>query len=138
MKHREPDDFLKEILADEALDTLRENSLAGGLATLRTKRRVRTVRTALAAGIPLLVLTALVLRTAPKPLPAIESARIATVTNLPNIKIYPATAAKDPTPIPTISDDELLALFKDQSVGLLGTPGQQRLMVFPSPKVAMQ
>lgn len=138
MKHREPDDFLKEILADEALDTLRENSLAGGLATLRTKRRVRTVRTALAAGIPLLVLAALLLRTAPKPLPAIESARIATVTNLPNIKIYPATAAKDPTPIPTISDDELLALFKDQSVGLLGTPGQQRLMVFPSPKVAMQ
>lgn len=137
MKRSPQEDLLKEILADEALDAVRENALAGGLAALRARRRNRAVRTAVFLGAPLVILSALVLRPTTNINPAASVASAPTVAHA-SIKIYPATTPENSPPIAAISDEELLALFKDQSVGLLGTPGQQQLLVFNSTKVAMQ
>ena len=41
MNPHQQDDLLKEVFADETLDTLRQQSLASALAVLRTRQRRR-------------------------------------------------------------------------------------------------
>lgn len=138
MKRRQPEDLLQEIFADDALAALREESLAAGLAAQRDKRRARALRTTALAVVPLAILTAaLLLRTKPEiPAPAPRIVAAATVpTREPAIKIYPVVSAKDLPPVATISDEELLALFKDRDVALIGSAGHQKLVVFDQPNI---
>lgn len=130
MKHRNQDNLLKEVFADEALDALREDSLAQGLNALHQRRKNRAVRMAALSAIPLALLTALVLWHAPKSSTVTESPVIVASASTSAVKIYPATSAIAAPPIAAISDDELLAMFKDRSVGLLGSSGQQKLVFF--------
>jgi len=133
MKHREQNDFLKEIFADDELDSLREDSLAQGLSALRARRRVRAIRSAALMAIPLLALAAALLWHSPKNATVAQPpATVASSTPAP-IKFYPATNPSDAPPIATISDEDLLAMFKDRSVGLLGSAGQEKLVFFDKP-----
>jgi hypothetical protein len=49
------------------------------------------------------------------------------------VKFYSDEAAGGAPRVETISDEQLLALFKGRSVALLGSPGRQRLVVFNPP-----
>jgi hypothetical protein len=131
MNRPDHDDLLKEVFADEALDALRANSLGAGLAALRARRRNRALRLGALASVPVLALAAVWLNRAVQET-AIPQPTIAVVTAAPNptLKIYPAIAANDAPPVPTISDEELLALFPNRAVGLLGAPGHQQLVFF--------
>ena len=131
MNRRPQDDLLRDTFADGELDALREATLNRGLAAMRTKRRLRRLRTgALASVVVLLMAAPLYWRTPIAPAPAISAPKMASISSL---KIYPAVKAADVAPVPTISDKELLALYANRSVGLLGKPGQQKLVFFDAP-----
>jgi hypothetical protein len=133
MKHRRHDDLLKETFADGDLDALRESTLNRSLAALRIRRRLRMLRNGALVALPVLLLTAVMFWRAPSsPTPSV-SAPAVTVATIPVLKIYPAVTAAAVAPVPTISDQELLALFANRSVGLLGKPGQQKLVFFDQP-----
>jgi hypothetical protein len=128
MKHHPHDDLLKETFSDGELDALREASLHHGLDTLRTRRRLCTLRASTLIATPALLLLAILFWRAPStPLPITETQTSAAI---PSLKIYPAVNAANVAPVPTISDQELLALYANRSVGLLGKPGQQKLVFF--------
>jgi len=132
MKRNFHHDLLKETFADRELDALREATLNSGLAAQRSQRRLRMARNTTLAVAPVLLLLAATLwwHPATAPMPMISTAKIALI---PSLKIYPAVKTADMAPIPTISDQELLALYANRSVGLLGKPGQQKLVFFDQP-----
>ena len=132
MNRRPQDDLLRDTFADGELDALREATLARGLVTQRSKRRLRSARNTTLTVVPVLLLlvAAFCWRTSTAPTPGISSSKIASI---PPLKIYPAATVADAPPIPTISDKELLALYAYRSVGLLGKPGQQKLVFFDAP-----
>jgi hypothetical protein len=132
MKRLEPDDLLKEVFADEGLDALRESSLGHGLAALRSRRRHRAWRLGALAALPVLALATMLLWRSP-PDAVTPPAVVATAATNPALKIYPAVVASAAPPVPTISDEELLALFPNRPVGLLGEPGHQQLVFFDQP-----
>jgi len=135
MKRRDQEDFLKDVFADEGLDALRESTLARGLSTVRRRRNARAVGTFVLAGASLLVLAATMLWPRPKYLTVAQApVVVASTAAPPRIKIYPATVASDSPPIAIISDEELLNLFGDHPVALLGSAGRQRLVVFDKPQ----
>jgi hypothetical protein len=124
-----PDDnhLLKEILADERLSQLRANSLQQGLAAMRQARRKRfAARVAITlilggglwlAFVPPKSETRIALKSAPEA-PGKSSPRAAPKTS--SVKI--------------ISDEDLLALFPDRSVALIGSPGQQQFVFLDAPE----
>jgi len=131
MKHHRHDDLLRETFADRELESLREASLNRGLAAVRTKRRRHMLRNSTLAAMPMLLLMAVLFwRTPSEPVPVAKALPIAAI---PSLKIYPAIKTADMAPVPTISDKELLALYPNRSVGLLGKPGQQKLVFFDEP-----
>jgi len=131
MKRRHHDDLLKETFADGELDALREATLNRGLAAIRAKQKFRLLRNTVFAAAPLLLLVAALFWHAPiATAPAIVAPKTA---SLPSLKIYPAANVADMAPIPTISDQELMALYANRPVGLLGKPGQQKLVFFDQP-----
>jgi len=131
MKRPNQEEYPREIFDDEELQSLRENTLAGGLAAMRRRKRGRAFRRGALAAVPMLVAGVVLIwsqSAGPVPAPVAVAAPVHAV-----VKIYPAVATNDVSPVPTMSDDELLALFADQGAGLLGEPGHQRLMVFSQP-----
>jgi hypothetical protein len=121
MKQSEQEKLLSELLPDEHLADFRRASLESGLASLRRHRRQRTLLRAglLAAGICVL---ALVLHfNSPHP------AR----NNI--VAVSPPAPAPSPNHVKFITDDQLLALFPEGSVALVGKPGQQRLVFLDKP-----
>jgi len=140
MKRHRHDELLKEAFSDRELEALREVTLARGLAAQRSKRRMRNLRNGVMMTGPVLVLLVTVLfwrSSNPIPSQPITGAHPPAVASIPSLKIYPAVKATDAPPIPTISDSELLALYADRSVGLLGKPGQQKLVFFDQPVKAV-
>jgi hypothetical protein len=133
MKRQRHDDLLKETFAGDELDALREASLNHGLAALRTRRRLRTWRNGTLVALPVLLLAAALFWRTPSPPTAAVHAPVVAIASMPVLKIYPAVTAADVSPVPTISDQELLALYANRSVGLLGKPGQQKLVFFDQP-----
>jgi hypothetical protein len=131
MKRHRHDDLLKETFAGEELDALREASLNRSLAALRTRRRLRVLRNGALVALPALLLAAaLFWRTPSSPIPVGQTPAVAST---PVLKIYPAVTAADVPSVPTISDQELLALYANRPVGLVGKPGQQKLIFFDQP-----
>lgn len=112
MKRPERERLLRDVLSDENVERLREASLAQGLAALGRRRRQRTVLATLAASLAFAMI-ALVVTQRPRP-----------------TSVVTATAAPlNTTKISVISDDQLLALFADRAVALVGTPGAQQLII---------
>src|SRR5262245_11962216 len=123
MKPTDQDSLLAEIFSGTELENIRRTSMARSLAALRAKRRKRTaLRIALAILIPALFAFTLTRRSS-------ESPVVARHQTVP-IPRQPIQSSPQAETMKTIGDDELLALFTDRGVALIGKPGNQRLMVF--------
>lgn len=114
MNPSDRDHLLRDILADEKVEQLRQTSLDRGLATLRARRRRRRLFPAVASSLAAVALFA-ILTSAPRE----REAPVAGVAS-------PALSTT-PSSLKIIDDRELLALFPDRSVALIGEPGNQKL-----------
>jgi hypothetical protein len=118
-------ELLADVLAEN--EPGRAAILERGLAALRrTRMRRRAVRLTLAV-VPLLVAVAvLVMQNRRGP-----TIRVAATPDTSGIPPAPARVAKtiEGTPIRVLTDEELLAFFKDRPVALLREPGHQRLIL---------
>jgi hypothetical protein len=127
MTHPDNNPLLKEILAEDKLAELRTNSLHQGLLAMRQARRRRyaarvAITLILCGGLWLTFVrpmseTHIALKSAPR------------TTNKPSLHKTPK-----PSDVKIISDDQLLALFPDRSVALIGSPGQQQFVILEGPK----
>src|SRR5262245_36198359 len=125
MKPNDQDSLLAEILSGAELENLRHTSMARSLAAMKTKRRKRMAgRIALGIIIPALFAFTFMRRSSESKSPIVARHQIEQVPH------QTAQAAPQAEAIKTIGDDELLALFTDRGVALIGKPGNQRLMVF--------
>jgi peptidoglycan/LPS O-acetylase OafA/YrhL len=127
MKHPEHERLLNEIVTGEELADFREASLQHALAAVRRRRRRQWfARLGALAVVPLLAALGILVSRSPKP-PLREMAAS-------NASPVAVTAAQPRTaPVKFISDDELLALFPDRPVALIGKPGQQQLVFLDQP-----
>ena len=119
MKLHEQREFLQDVLGDDAIQALRQDSLQQGLAALRRKRRQQLLtRSAVFATIPLLVCVLLLTsRLHPHhPITSLESA--------PDLSSAPATVRG----VKVINDQQLFSLFPNRSLALVGKPGHQQLI----------
>lgn len=112
MKGSGKDRLLGEVFADENVERLRASSLAGGLAVLRARRRRRVwisgAATSLAVGI----------------------AVVLSLRRPDSINVVAPPADPPRSSVKIISDEQLLSLFPNRSVALIGRPGEQRLVFF--------
>ena len=116
MKRSDHDKLLEKILAGDALDERRAASLAAMLGAVRRRRQRRALLTSAAGMLALAVGLALVIqRRDAQPFARTQ----VTATN------SPAVAA--------ISDEQLLALFADRPVALVGRAGEQQLVFLDAP-----
>ncbi len=125
MKESEPDLLLDEILASEELEDLRRSTLKHGLAAVRRTRRTRKAALVGVAGFALIASAVLLVFERPVRLlvrGGQHSPSVAQVTVPP-----PRTQTEA---FERIGDKELLALFPNQSVALIGAPGHRQLLVF--------
>jgi len=128
MKHSKEDRLLQDLLGDSGPANLRHDSLELGLAALRRRRQVRSAcRVVLGVGLPLAMVVGFFLRpafTPAQPPPYRAASTSAAAVTVPRVA---------PPPVQIITEAELLALFPDRTVALIGKPGQQRLLVFDKP-----
>lgn len=119
MNQSDQDRLLKELLAGEASPGFRQASLECALASMRRRRMLQRIASvgAVAAvmGIALWQTTS-ARRTV--------SSGTQMASNATAVIVQQPARAK----FQTISDDELLALFPDRPVALIGEPGRQRLV----------
>jgi hypothetical protein len=125
MKRADQERMLSEIFADGSA-AARTGSLALGLQALRRRRRHRAAIVS-TSTLSVLVAGFLLFRSPGVP-PRVPSANVAVhaagqVSDLPhpNLMLAPAN-------VKMLTDAELLALFRDRPVALIGTPGEQRLI----------
>ena len=122
MKKRvEHEELLADVLSEN--ESWRAATLEQGLATLRRVRsRRRTVRLTMAFAAPLLVLAAVLV---------LQNRRVVSLQVAEQNEGQSAHVVKtiEGTPIRVLNDEELLALFKDRPVALVGEPGNQRLIL---------
>ncbi len=116
MNRPDQDRLLRELLADENVEHLREASLARGLSLLHARRKRRALVSAVAASTAVAALLALL---APKHGPQPAGPPMAPVSSTSTVKI--------------IDDQQLLALFPDRTVALIGAPGNRKLVFFDPP-----
>ena len=114
MKPTDQDQLLRDLLADENLETLRAKSLAGGLASLRSRRRVRRVVGSTVVAAATLGVVLAVVATRHRPPSSVEADEVVRST-------VPSRAVQ------MIDDEQLLALFPDRAVALVGAAGHQKL-----------
>ena len=110
MKRSDQDRLLDEVFTDENVEQLRAASLAGALTALRSRRRRRAYVSGAAASLALAVAVFVAIR-----------------HRTPEEAIVTPPAPKT-NAVKIISDEQLLALFPDRSVALIGRPGEQRLV----------
>lgn len=108
MKDTDMDDLLRDVVGGPQLEVLRDGSLTQRLRVLRRRRRrVAFVRASAVAALIALVATVTLDRQQPAALPVSED---------------------QPPIVVSITDEQLLSLFEDRGVALIGTPGDQKLM----------
>lgn len=115
MKPTDEDELLRDLLADQNLETLRAKSLAVGLASLRARRRMRRVvgATVLAAATLVAVL-------------GLVATRYRQTSPVETVEVTPSSLPS--RVVQVIDDEQLLALFPDRAVALVGAAGQQKLL----------
>ena len=122
MKRTEQDRLLNELLAGEELDSFRRTSLERGLAAIRRQQRRRSaVRWSVGVALPLALAVGVFLGAPRGPRSRGTPAAASVRAEVPSPK--PETAG-----VSRITDDELLALFPDRPVALIGKPGVQQLV----------
>ena len=139
MKNIDQDNWVKNILADDAIDAVRRDSLSAGLGALRARKRRRAVVATMTAALPALAIAAYILAPGLREFIASKPATTthAAFQSLATVKIYPAPSASQAPAVTPISDDDLLALFNDKHVNIVGQPGHQQL-VFVNTQVEIQ
>jgi hypothetical protein len=121
MKRTDSERLVTEMLAGEGLSELRTSALNQGVAYLRRrKHRRRITQAGLCACLLFVALWGLVTAGIQKKLPK-EDHRFA--SEKPAQKVTPRDSG-----IEWIDDDELLALFPNRPVALIGQPGKQQLV----------
>jgi hypothetical protein len=127
MKHPEHDRLLNDIVTGEELADFREASLQHALAAIRRqRRRQRSLRLGALVAVPILVALGIVISRSPK-----RPLRDITVSNASPVAV--SSVQGRPAAVKLINDDELLALFPDRPVALIGKPGQQQLVFLDKP-----
>jgi hypothetical protein len=122
MKSSDRQKMLNEVFAGEELEKLRQSTVATGRDAMRRKRRNNAMsRLSLVVLVPALM-TLSIFWLAREPIPYLPLSQATSTA--------PRKASDAPNPLTTISDDELLALFPNQGVALIGKPGNQRLLIF--------
>jgi len=117
----ENEELLRDMLATET--PLRESTLQAGLAALRHRRRWRAVRAAMVTVAPLLLLAAWLLRAK-----QLRHDLASHSTRGPIVAVTDVTV--EGTRIRVLSDEDLLSFFPGRPVALVGSPGQQQLLLF--------
>ncbi len=118
---------MNDLLAGEEVCGFRQVSLEQGLAAMRRRRRSRRLARACAlASLPLAFLAAIFFswppRTETHPVPVVKTQ--GTVASVAALKV---------PPVKFIDDEQLLALFPDRPVALVGRPGHQQLLFLDQP-----
>jgi hypothetical protein len=127
MKHPEHDRLLNNIVTGEELADFREASLQQALTAIRQQRRhQRSLRLAALAAVPIVVTLGIVFSRPPQ-FPLSENV----ASNASPVAI--SSPQLRPAAVKLINDDELLALFPDRPVALIGKPGQQQLVFLDKP-----
>jgi len=111
--------LLAEVLDDARL---RETSLAAGLTVLRRTRRLRATGRVVAWAVAPMLATALLVMCVN------QARRDPAAEDFPRAPAAAAPTTIAGTSIRVLSDDELLAMFPDRPVALVGAPGQQQLV----------
>jgi hypothetical protein len=120
--------LLREILADEKVEQLRANSLGRMLAVARQRRRRRIVLSGVGASL-VIAMTAMVSmqRASRDPSLARSPIRPAATHRVDESPAAPLALAKSGS-VKVLDDEQLLALFSERSVALIGRPGEQQLV----------
>lgn len=122
MNNTDRETLLNDVLAGENLESFRQSSLAAGVIYLRRRRRrVLAVRT----GFLAIAVCAAACWLAWPDHSAQVSQLAKTATESP---ASPEAPSESSGKLHFINDDELLALFPNRSVALIGKPGNQRLI----------
>jgi hypothetical protein len=117
MKRSDQDRLLNELFVDENVERLRAASLAVALGALRARRRRRAYVSGAAASLAVAVAVLVSTRHRASEEPLVSP---------------PEPKANG---VKIISDEQLLALFPDRTMALIGRPGEQRLLFFPGGEV---
>jgi hypothetical protein len=120
MKRTKRDDLLNELLPGDELAEFRRSSLELGLRAMAARRTRRQVLRACAGCSLLLALAGTVLW----PLLPAHWTGQKSVAQVPEVASDPPAASS----VKFISDDELMALFPDRAVALIGKPGHQQFV----------
>lgn len=127
MKPSEQDRLLKGILTCDASSGLRQASLEHALLFIRRRRRRRwAVGAGVLGSVPFLLLLGIFVTRVPTapPRPVVHSPVPSVASLSPEMKSGE---------VRFITDNELLALFGDRAVGLIGKPGHQMLVFYDNP-----
>jgi hypothetical protein len=123
MKRSAQDRLLKDALTGDGLSDFRQASLEQALNSIRQRRRQqRLIRFGALVALPLL--GALLIFRPPKKHPGPLAA-----ASLPPLPVATPSTPAQSSEVKFINDDELLALFPNRSVGLIGQPGHQQLVL---------
>jgi hypothetical protein len=127
MKRPDQEKILRELLTGEEVSDFRNASLAGGLASLRRRRRIRrAVRFGAVMALALLAMVAAVHRGKHKQ--SVQQMAFVNPAPASSTRSAASPAPPNESDIKVISDEELFALFPGRSMALIGTPGQQQLV----------
>jgi hypothetical protein len=118
MNFRDDDRIWRGVFADDELDPVRRASLEAGLSALRARRRKRRIWAVAGVVAPMALIFATVVSRHRGGAPDA-------------LAIAPPSASAAPT-VKFIDDSELLALFPDRDVALIGPPGRQELRFLDS------
>jgi hypothetical protein len=122
--------LLRQVLTDDKLEAVRQQSLQAMLVSGGCRRRRRSLRRASMIGLLSLMLLSLILTHRPPP-------RSATARH--SSPAPPSLTSKNTNRshrIEIITDAELFALFPGRSLALVGPPGRQQLVFFDQPTAA--
>jgi hypothetical protein len=124
------DRLLRELLQTDDLLALRQRSLGEMLGCARARRRRRLVsRACLMAALPALLLGAYLLHRTREAPSRLIAAR-------PPLDGGQETAQRPLYKVSYLSTDELLALFPNRPLALIGPPGEQRLVFLDQPETS--
>jgi hypothetical protein len=112
--------LLAELLADE---DLREATLRGGLIAIR-RSKVQRQSIRIGAVLSAMLLFILLSRNMERTSTEVKDQHAALQSAAATPEVIPGTTVR------VLKDEDLLALFPDRAVGLVGPPGKQRLILF--------